>query len=130
MVAASALGTGVFCVRVRTIFFPRNPYSQGYEMGQIYGLHGLAGRMIALIMVSISHFGFGGERPITKSMIFGWIGESRVYRLFLISPLPSRAVRAMGCQPVESEQRLPHRRARTKDARRNLEHCNTVREGY
>jgi cytochrome b subunit of formate dehydrogenase len=74
----SAVVTGVFMMsRVRTIFFPRNPYLFGDRTwGMIYVLHGLAGvGLIALIMVHI-YFGIRPEkRPITRSMIFGWMSR-------------------------------------------------------
>ena len=66
--------TGVFMMfRVRTIFFPRNPYLFGdMTWGLMYVLHGLAGvGLIALIMVHI-YFAVRPEKlDITKSMIFG-----------------------------------------------------------
>jgi cytochrome b subunit of formate dehydrogenase len=68
--------TGVFMMfRVRTIFFPRNPYLFGdMTWGLMYVLHGLAGvGLIALIMMHV-YFGLRPEKlPITKSMIFGWM---------------------------------------------------------
>ena len=74
----SAIVTGVFMMfRVRTIFFPRNPYLFGdMTWGMMYVLHGLAGvGLIALIMVHI-YFGIRPEkRAITKSMIFGWMSR-------------------------------------------------------
>jgi len=74
----SAIATGVFMMfRVRTIFFPRNPYLfSDMTWGMIYVLHGLAGLgLIALIMVHI-YFGIRPEkRPVTKSMILGWMGR-------------------------------------------------------
>lgn len=74
----SSIVTGVFMMfRVRTIFFPRNPYLFGdMTWGMIYVLHGLAGvGLIALIMVHI-YFGLRPEkRAITKSMIFGWMSR-------------------------------------------------------
>jgi cytochrome b subunit of formate dehydrogenase len=74
----SAIITGVFMMfRVRTIFFPRNPYLFGdMTWGMMYVLHGLAGvGLIALIMVHV-YFGLRPEkRPITKSMIFGWMSR-------------------------------------------------------
>ncbi len=74
----SAIVTGVFMMfRVRTIFFPRNPYLFGdMTWGMMYVLHGLAGvGLIALIMVHV-YFGIRPEkRPITKSMIFGWMSR-------------------------------------------------------
>jgi hypothetical protein len=63
--------------RVRTIFFPRNPYLFGdMTWGMMYVLHGLAGvGLIALIMVHV-YFGLRPEkRAITKSMIFGWMSR-------------------------------------------------------
>lgn len=70
----AAIGTGVFMlVRVRTIFFPRNPYLfSDMTWGLMYVLHGLAG--VGLIALVIMHVYFA-VRPekldITKSMIFG-----------------------------------------------------------
>src|SRR5271170_4976431 len=65
----SAIVTGVFMMsRVRTIFFPRNPYLfSDMTWGMMYVLHGLAGvGLIALIMVHV-YFGIRPEkRPITK----------------------------------------------------------------
>jgi cytochrome b subunit of formate dehydrogenase len=62
-------------VRVRTIFFPRNPYLfSDMTWGLMYVLHGLAGvGLIALVMMHV-YFGLRPEKlPITKSMIFGWM---------------------------------------------------------
>jgi cytochrome b subunit of formate dehydrogenase len=74
----AAILTGVFMMfRVRTAFFPRNPYLfSDMTWGMMYVLHGLAGvGLIALIMVHI-YFGLRPEkRPITKSMIFGWMSR-------------------------------------------------------
>jgi len=74
----SAIVTGVFMMfRVRTIFFPRNPYLlSDMTWGLMYVLHGLAGvGLIALIMVHV-YFGLRPEkRAITKSMIFGWMSR-------------------------------------------------------
>jgi cytochrome b subunit of formate dehydrogenase len=74
----SAIVTGVFMMsRVRTIFFPRNPYLfSDMTWGMMYVLHGLAGvGLIALIMMHV-YFGLRPEkRPITKSMIFGWMSR-------------------------------------------------------
>ena len=73
-----SIATGVFMMfRVRTIFFPRNPYLfSDMTWGMMYVLHGLAGvGLIALIMVHV-YFGIRPEkRPITKSMIFGWMSR-------------------------------------------------------
>jgi cytochrome b subunit of formate dehydrogenase len=74
----SSILTGVFMMfRVRTIFFPRNPYLfSDMTWGMMYVLHGLAGvGLIALIMVHV-YFGLRPEkRAITKSMIFGWMSR-------------------------------------------------------
>jgi cytochrome b subunit of formate dehydrogenase len=70
----SAIGTGVFMMsRVRTVFFPRNPYLFGdMTWGLMYVLHGLAGiGLIALVTVHV-YFAVRPEKlSITKSMIFG-----------------------------------------------------------
>jgi cytochrome b subunit of formate dehydrogenase len=70
----AAVGTGVFMMfRVRTIFFPRNPYLfSDMTWGMMYVLHGLAGvGLIALVMVHV-YFAVRPEKlDITKSMIFG-----------------------------------------------------------
>jgi cytochrome b subunit of formate dehydrogenase len=71
--------TGVFMMkRVNTAgIFTRNPYLFGdMTWGMMYVLHGLAGvGLIALIMVHV-YFGLRPEkRPITKSMIFGWMSR-------------------------------------------------------
>jgi cytochrome b subunit of formate dehydrogenase len=70
----SAIITGVFMMfRVRTIFFPRNPYLfSDMTWGLMYVMHGLAGvGLIALVMVHI-YFAVRPEKlPITKSMIVG-----------------------------------------------------------
>jgi cytochrome b subunit of formate dehydrogenase len=74
----SAIVTGVFMMsRVRTVFFPRNPYLfSDMTWGMMYVLHGLAGvGLIALIMMHV-YFGIRPEkRPITKSMILGWMSR-------------------------------------------------------
>ena len=70
--------TGVFMMfRVRTAFFPRNPYLFGdMTWGLMYVLHGLAGvGLIALIMVHV-YFAVRPEKfDITKSMIFGTMSK-------------------------------------------------------
>jgi len=70
----SVIGTGAFMMfRVRTIFFPRNPYLFGdMTWGLMYVLHGLAGvGLIALVIVHV-YFAIRPEKiDITKSMIFG-----------------------------------------------------------
>ena len=66
--------TGVFMMsRVRTIFFPRNPYLfSDMTWGLMYVLHGLAGvGLIALVMVHVYFAVRPEKRAITKSMIFG-----------------------------------------------------------
>lgn len=74
----SAIVTGVFMMsRVRTVFFPRNPYLfSDMTWGMMYVLHGLAGvGLIALITMHV-YFGIRPEkRPITNSMIFGWMSR-------------------------------------------------------
>ena len=70
----SVILTGVLMMfRVRTIFFPRNPYLFGdMTWGLMYVLHGLAGvGLITLVMVHV-YFAVRPEKlEITKSMIFG-----------------------------------------------------------
>ena len=70
----SVILTGVLMMnRVRTVFFPRNPYLFGdMTWGLMYVLHGLAGvGLIALVMVHV-YFAIRPEKlDITKSMIFG-----------------------------------------------------------
>lgn len=74
----TAIGTGVLMMsRVRTIFFPRNPYLfSDMAWGLIYVLHGVAGvGLIALVIVHI-YFAIRPEKlPITKSMVVGWMGR-------------------------------------------------------
>ena len=76
----SVVLTGVFMMfRVRTIFFPRNPYLFGdMTWGLMYVLHGLAGiGLIALVMVHV-YFAIRPEKlDITKSMIFGTMRHRR-----------------------------------------------------
>jgi len=93
----SVIGTGVFMMsRVRTIFFSRNPYFLGdMTWGSMYVLHGLAG--VGFIALVITHVYMGirpEKRPITKSMIFGWM--SRDFYLkehdperWVVKPVPS-----------------------------------------
>ncbi|MDR3724596.1 MAG: cytochrome b/b6 domain-containing protein [Terracidiphilus sp.] len=71
--------TGLFMMkRVNTFgLLTRNPYLFGdMAWGLMYVLHGLAGiGLIALIVVHV-YFGIRPEkRPITKSMIFGWMSR-------------------------------------------------------
>jgi len=66
--------TGVFMMfRVRTFFFPRNPYLfSDMTWGMMYVLHGLAG--VGLITLTIVHVYFAirpEKLPITASMIVG-----------------------------------------------------------
>ncbi len=79
----SVILTGVFMMfRVRTIFFPRNPYLFGdMTWGLLYVLHGLAGvGLIALVMMHV-YMGLRPEKlPITKSMIFGWMDRDFVLK--------------------------------------------------
>jgi formate dehydrogenase subunit gamma len=74
----TAIITGVFMMsRVRTVFFPRNPYLfSDMTWGMMYVLHGLMGvGLIALIMMHV-YFGLRPEkRPITHSMIYGWMSR-------------------------------------------------------
>jgi cytochrome b subunit of formate dehydrogenase len=74
MTGLAAIGTGVFLMfRVRTIFFPRDPYLvSDMTWGLMYVLHGLAGvGLIALVMVHV-YFAVRPEKlDITKSMVFG-----------------------------------------------------------
>jgi cytochrome b subunit of formate dehydrogenase len=76
----SVIGTGLFMMkRVRTPFFPRNPYLfSDMTWGWMYVLHGLAGvGFVALVTVHI----YMAVRPekffITKSMIFGWMSREK-----------------------------------------------------
>jgi cytochrome b subunit of formate dehydrogenase len=70
----SVILTGVFMMsRVRTIFFPRNPYLfSDMTWGLMYVLHGLAGvGLITLVIVHV-YFAIRPEKlAITESMIFG-----------------------------------------------------------
>ncbi|MGA8442197.1 MAG: cytochrome b/b6 domain-containing protein [Candidatus Sulfotelmatobacter sp.] len=79
----AAILTGVFMMfRVRTIFFPRNPYLfSDMIWGLMYVLHGLAGvGLIALVMMHV-YMGLRPEKlPITKSMIFGWMDRDFVLK--------------------------------------------------
>lgn len=70
----AVIATGVFMMwRVRTIFFPRNPYLfSDMTWGLMYVLHGLAGvGFITLVIVHV-YFAVRPEKlPITASMIVG-----------------------------------------------------------
>jgi len=86
--------------RVRTVFFPRNPYLfTDATWGWMYVLHGLAG--VALIALVIIHVYFGlrpEKRPITKSMIFGWMSRDFVLKehdpaRWVVTPVAVHAAR-------------------------------------
>ena len=70
----AVIATGVFMMfRVRTIFFPRNPYLfSDMTWGLMYVLHGLAGvSFITLVIVHV-YFAVRPEKlPITAAMIVG-----------------------------------------------------------
>jgi cytochrome b subunit of formate dehydrogenase len=75
---AGVIVTGVCMMfRVRTVFFPRNPYLlSDTSWGFVYVLHGLAG--VGLITLIVMHIYFGmrpEKRQITKSMILGWMSR-------------------------------------------------------
>jgi len=74
----SVIVTGVLMMsRIRTIFFPRNPYLYSdMTWGLMYVLHGLAGvGLISLVMMHV-YFGIRPEKwAITKSMILGWMSR-------------------------------------------------------
>jgi cytochrome b subunit of formate dehydrogenase len=70
----AVIATGIWMMfRVRTIFFPRNPYLfSDMTWGMMYVLHGLAG--VGLITLTIVHVYFAirpEKLPITASMIVG-----------------------------------------------------------
>jgi cytochrome b subunit of formate dehydrogenase len=102
----SSIVTGVFMMfRVRTIFFPRNPYLfSDMTWGMMYVLHGLAGvGLIALIMMHV-YFGIRPEkRPITKSMIFGWMSRD----FYLKEHDPARWPVEASPPPASSKERRP-----------------------
>jgi cytochrome b subunit of formate dehydrogenase len=99
----SAICTGVFMMfRVRTVFFPRNPYLfSDMTWGLMYVLHGLAGvGLIALVMMHV-YFGLRPEKlPITKSMIFGWMDRD----FYLEEHDPARWVVEMPSSSPTSKQ--------------------------
>jgi cytochrome b subunit of formate dehydrogenase len=70
----TVIATGVCMMwRVRTIFFPRNPYLfSDMTWGLMYVLHGLAGvGLITLVVVHV-YFAIRPEKlPITASMVVG-----------------------------------------------------------
>jgi cytochrome b subunit of formate dehydrogenase len=101
----SAIGTGVFMMfRVRTVFFPRNPYLfSDMTWGLMYVLHGLAGvGLIALVMVHV-YFAVRPEKlDITKSMIFGTMRRE----FYLTHYDPRRwnvKIPSMGSRPADKE---------------------------
>jgi len=102
----SSIVTGVFMMfRVRAIFFPRNPYLfSDMTWGMMYVLHGLAGvGLIALIMVHV-YFGIRPEkRPITKSMILGWMSRD----FYLKEHDPARWPVETSVPPARSRDRRP-----------------------
>jgi cytochrome b subunit of formate dehydrogenase len=70
----SVILTGIFMMfRVRTIFFPRNPYLFGdMTWGLMYVLHGLAGVGLITLVITHVYFAVRPEKlPITASMIVG-----------------------------------------------------------
>jgi thiosulfate reductase cytochrome b subunit len=72
--------TGFFMLfRVRTPFFPRNPYLFGdTTWGVMYVLHGLAGIVFVGLIVMHIYFAIRPEKFfLTKSMIFGWISREK-----------------------------------------------------
>ena len=102
----SVIVTGVFMMsRVRTIFFPRNPYLfSDMTWGWMYVVHGLAGvALIALVMIHV-YFGIRPEkRPITKSMIFGWMSRE----FYLREHDPARwIVTPVAVAPVREQEEL------------------------
>jgi cytochrome b subunit of formate dehydrogenase len=70
----SVMLTGIFMMfRVRTIFFPRNPYLfSDMTWGLMYVLHGLAGVGLITLVITHVYFAVRPEKlPITASMIVG-----------------------------------------------------------
>ncbi|MFZ3200912.1 MAG: cytochrome b/b6 domain-containing protein [Candidatus Acidiferrales bacterium] len=108
----TAIATGVFMMsRVRTIFFPRNPYLFGdMTWGMIYVLHGLAGvGLIALITVHV-YFAIRPEkRPITESMFTGtmrrdfYLAEHDPARWPAEKPSPAPSAPSPGANPAKAE---------------------------
>ena len=94
----SVILTGVFMMsRVRTIFFPRNPYLfSDMTWGLMYVLHGLAGvGLITLVIVHV-YFAIRPEKlPITASMIVGTMSRE----LYLKEHDPKRWVVEASVQP-------------------------------
>ena len=98
----SAILTGVFMIfRVRTIFFPRNPYLfSDMTWGLMYVMHGLAGvGLITLVMIHV-YFAIRPEKlDITKSMIFGTMSGD----FYLKEHDPSRWVVETSPSPTSSK---------------------------
>jgi cytochrome b subunit of formate dehydrogenase len=70
----SVMLTGIFMMfRVRTIFFPRDPYLfSDMTWGLMYVLHGLAGVGLITLVITHVYFAVRPEKlPITASMIVG-----------------------------------------------------------
>jgi formate dehydrogenase gamma subunit len=66
--------TGIFMMfRVRTVFFPRNPYLFGdMTWGLTYVLHGLAGVLFITLVIVHIYFAVRPEKlPITAGMVLG-----------------------------------------------------------
>ncbi|MEE2669941.1 MAG: cytochrome b/b6 domain-containing protein [Gemmatimonadota bacterium] len=80
-----AIVTGILMMlRLETPFWSANPYLLGdSSWGVVYVLHGLSG--VGLISLVISHIYFA-IRPdkwwVTKSMIYGWIGQEQYLENF------------------------------------------------
>lgn len=108
----TAITTGVFMMsRVRTIFFPRNPYLfSDMTWGMIYVLHGLAGvGLIALITVHV-YFAIRPEkRPITASMFTGtmsrdfYLAEHDPSRWPVEKPSPAPSAPSRSTNPAKAE---------------------------
>jgi cytochrome b subunit of formate dehydrogenase len=101
----AVIGTGVCMMfRVRTIFFTRDPYLFADQTwGWMYVLHGLAGvGLIALVIIHV-YFGLRPEkRPITTSMIFGWMSRDFVLK----EHDPARWHVASTVRPTREEEEL------------------------
>ena len=98
----AAIGTGLFMMkRVRTPFFPRNPYLfSDMTWGWMYVLHGLAGvGFVALVTVHI-YFAIRPEKFfITKSMIFGWMSREKYLEHYDPNRWPVEEKAPAGAQP-------------------------------
>lgn len=99
----SAIATGLLMLfRVRTPFLPRDPFLLGDRAwGLTYVLHGLAGVGLILLVAVHVYFGLRPEkRPITRSMISGWM--SREY--YLEEHDPARWRVGAAAEPPGSER--------------------------